>query len=160
MAIRKSNILDKIGSLIPGYKDYAARNELRNTDKKLREHLAKIIKESELLIINHQKKLINTRDMQSCKEWEISRKSMNTLFSKIKNNTYGVSSFFSDNQIKEDELEIIYTYDLEISERVGLISKTVQENINEVLSVILVMEQVKAIEKVLIKRLTFINQYK
>lgn len=160
MTQRKSNIIDKIGLLIPGYKGYAVRDELRNTDKKLRDNSSLIIQKCESLIITHQKKLINTSEIQSCKEWEISRKSLNTLFSKIKNTTYGASSFFSENQLKEEELEKIYSYDLEISERVSLISKTVQEEINEFLSAGLVSQQISAIESVLIKRLNFINQYK
>lgn len=160
MTIRKSNILDKIGSLVPGYKGYAVRDELRNTDKKLREHLAKIIQVAECLIILHQKTLIDANEMQSCKEWEISRKSLNTLFSKIKNSTYGESSFFSENQLKEEELEKIYSYDLEISERVSLISKTAQEEINEVLSSGFILQQIREIESIFIKRLDFINQYK
>ncbi|MGV1013131.1 MAG: hypothetical protein ACOYBS_11860 [Flavobacterium sp.] len=160
MTLRKSNILDKISSLIPGYNGYAVRDELRNTDKKLRENLARIVRESESLIITYQNSLINTNDMQSCKEWEISRKSLNTLFSKINNATYGESSFFSKNQLKVEDLEKIYSYDLEISERVSLISKTVEENMNEVLSAVLVKVQIRAIERVLINRFNFINQYK
>jgi len=160
MSERRINIFDKIGRLIPGYNGYAVRDELRNTDKKLREHLAKIIQDTESLIVTHQKKLIDKNEMQSCKEWEISRKSLNMLFSKIKNTVYGESSVFSENQLKEEELEKICSYDLKISESVSLISKTVKENINEVLSAVFVIEQIRAIEKVLIQRLNFINQYK
>jgi hypothetical protein len=160
MTTRKSNIFDKIGSLIPGYKGYAVRDELRNTDKKLREHLAKIIQEVESLIVLHQKTLIDANEMQSCKEWEISRKSLNTLFSKIKNCTYGESSFFSENQLKEEELEKIYDFDLEISERVSLISKTAQEEINQPLSSGFILQQIREIESIFIKRLDFINQHK
>ena len=160
MTTRKSNIFDKIGSLIPGYKGYVARDEFRNTDKKLREHLARIIQQAESLIVLHQKTLIDANEMQSCKEWEISRKSLNTLFSKIKNNTYGESSFFSENQLKEEELEKIYGYDLEISERISLISKTAQEEINQPLSSGFIIQQIREIESIFIKRLDFINQYK
>lgn len=160
MTSRKSNILDKIGSLVPGYKGYAVRDELRNTDKKLREHLAKIIQVAESLIILHQKTLIDANEMQSCKEWEISRKSLNTLYSKIKNSTYGESSFFSENQMKDEELEKIYAYDIEISERLSLISKTAQEEINEILSSGFILQQIREIESIFIKRLDFINQYK
>jgi hypothetical protein len=160
MTSRKSNILDKIGSLVPGYKGYAVRDELRNTDKKLREHLAKIIQVAESLIILHQKTLIDANEMQSCKEWEISRKSLNTLYSKIKNSTYGESSFFSENQMKDEELEKIYDFDLEISERVSLISKTAQEEINQPLSSGIILQQIREIESIFIKRLDFINQYK
>lgn len=160
MTIRKSNIFDKIGSLILGYKGYAVRDELRSTDKKLREHLAKIIQEAESLIVLHQKILIDANEMQSCKEWEISRKSLNTLFSKIKNSTYGESSFFSENQLKEEELKKIYDFDLEISERVSSIYKTAQEEINQVLSSGFILQQVREIESIYIKRLDFINHYK
>lgn len=160
MTLRKSNILDKIGSLIPGYNGYVVRDELRNTDKKLRENLVRILKDAETLISTHQKKLININALQSCQEWEFSRKSLNTLFTKIKNTTYGASSFFSKNQIDEEELEKINTYDLEIAERVSLISKTVQEDIDEVLSPLFVIEQIRAIENILIQRINFINQYK
>ena len=111
MSIKKSNILVKIGSLIPGYNGYAVRDELRNTDKKLRENLARTIQETELIIMTNQKILIDKNEIQSCKEWEISRKSLNTLLSKIKNATYGESSFFSENQLKEEELEKIYSYE-------------------------------------------------
>ena len=160
MTTRKSNIFDKIGSLIPGYKGYAFRDEFRNTDKKLREHLAKIIQEAESLIVLHQKTLIDANEMQSCKEWEISRKSLNTLFSKIKNSTYGESSFFSENQLKEEELEKIHWYDLEISERVSLISKTAQEEINQELSSVFILQKVSSIDNLLVKRTNYINQYK
>lgn len=160
MSKRITNILDKIGLLIPGYKGYAIREELRNTDKKLREHLARIIQDAESLIVLYQKTLIDANEMQSCKEWEISRKSLNTLFSKIKNSTYGESSFFSENQLKEEELEKIYDFDLEISERVSLISKTAQEEINQQLSSGFILQQIREIQSVFIKRLDFINQYK
>lgn len=160
MTLRKSNILDKIGSLIPGYNGYAVRDEMRNNDKKLRENLSRIIQETETLIVNQQKKLINLNELQSCKDWDISRKSLNTLFSKIKNATYGESSFFSSNKIDVEEFEKIHIYDLEISEKVNLISKTVQENVDDVLNAFLIIEQIKAIENILIQRVNFINQYK
>ena len=112
------------------------------------------------MIILHQKTLIDANEMQSCKEWEISRKSLNTLFSKIKNNTYGESSIFIENQLKEEELEKIYGYDLEISERVSLISKTAQEEINQELSSVFILQKVSSIDNLLVKRTNYINQYK
>ncbi len=160
MSHRKTNILDKIERLIPGYTGYAIRDEKRNTDKRTREFIALSIQQSENLIVQHQKTLINKGDVQQTKEWENLRKLLNTLYSKIKYASYGESSFFSENQLKEDELDMIHSIDLEMVEKTQFISKTVQEEIDEILSVVFVLNQIREIETLLLKRLNFINQYK
>lgn len=160
MSQRKINILDKIGRLIPGYTGYAIRDEKRNTDKKTREFIALSIQLSENLIIQHQKELLNKNEIQQMKEWETVRKLLNTLYSKIKNTSYGESSFFSENQLKEEELDMIYSFDLEISEKTTLISKTIQEEIDEILSIVFVIKQIRDIETLIVDRLNYINQYK
>ncbi len=160
MSQRKINILDKIGRLIPGYTGYAILDEKRNTDKKTREFIALSIQLSENLIIQHQKELLNKNEIQQMKEWETVRKLLNTLYSKIKNTSYGESSFFSENQLKEEELDMIYSFDLEISEKTTLISKTIQEEIDEILSIVFVIKQIRDIETLIVDRLNYINQYK
>jgi hypothetical protein len=160
MSQRKINILDKIGKLIPGYTGYTIREEKRNTDKKTREFIAHSIQQSENLIIQHQKGLLIKNEIQLMKEWESARKLLNTLYSKIKFAPYGESSFFSENQLKEEELDMIHSFDLEITEKTLFISKTVQEEINEILSVVFVLKQIKAIETLITERLNFINQHK
>ena len=95
-----------------------------------------------------------------CQQWEIARKSLNTIYSKIKNSSYGVSSFFAENQLKEEELEMIYTYDLKISECVSLIAKTVESEINEPMSAGFINQQVIAIDTIIVDRTNFINRFK
>ena len=160
MTKRNVNIFDKIGTLIPGYNGYAARDEKRNDDKKLRDELSRIINQTETLIEKHQQQLIKTGEMNLCKEWEIARKSLNTLYTKVKNATYSESSFFSNNQIKETELDEIYNIDYEIAERVHLIYKTADADINEVMSAGLIINQVKEVGNILNQRTTFINRHK
>jgi len=160
MTTRRTNLFERIGNMIRGYKGYSLRDEKRNTDKKLRDELSGIIQQSENSIIKHQQQLVKTGEMQLCQEWEIARKALNAIFSKIKNATYGESSFFSDQQLKETELDEIYKIDLEMSERVHLILKTVEEEINETMSAGFVNQQVREINAILIKRTNFINQFK
>lgn len=160
MTTRRTNLFERIGNMIRGYKGYSLRDEKRNTDKKLRDELSGIIQQCEKTVIKHQQQLVKTGEMQLCQEWEIARKALNTIFSKIKNATYGESSFFSDQQLKETELDEIYKIDLEMSERVHLILKTVEEEINETISAGFVNEQVREIDAILIKRTNFINQFK
>jgi hypothetical protein len=160
MTKRRVNIFDKIGTLIPGYNGYAARDEKRNDDKKLRDELSRIINQSETLIEKHQQQLIKKGEMNLCKEWEIARKAVNTIYTKVKNATYGESSFFSNNQIKETELDEIYNLEYEMAKRVHLIFKTADADIIEVMSAGLIINQVKEIDNILNERTTFINRYK
>ncbi|MBK8342216.1 MAG: hypothetical protein IPL12_02160 [Bacteroidetes bacterium] len=145
--------------MIRGYKGYALRDEKRNTDKKLREELSGIIQQSEQTVITHQQQLVKTGEMQLCQEWEIARKALNTIFQKSKM-LLTVNHLFSDQQLKETELDEIYKIDLEMSERVHLILKTVETEINETMSAGFVNQQVKEINAILIKRTNFINQFK
>jgi predicted transcriptional regulator len=160
MTQRRVNFFERIGKYIRGYKGYATREEKRNTDKKLRDDLAEKIRQSEIVIISHQQQLLKTGEIQRCQDWEIARKALNTVYSQIKNAVYGESSFFSDQQLKEAELDEIYKIDLEISERVSLIFKTIETEINELMSAGFILQQVNEIEKILSKRTNFINQFK
>ena len=160
MRQREKIFFEKIGNLIPGYKGYSTREEKRNNDKKLRNELAQTIRQAENTVVKHQQQLIKTGEMQLCQEWEITRKALNTIYPKIKNATYGESSFFSDQQLKESELENIYSIDLEILEHVNLIFKTVDADIDETMGAGIVTQQVREIDKIIIKRTNFINQFK
>lgn len=159
MTQRKINILDKIGSLIPGYKGYAIRDDKRNTDKKLREELANKIQQAEKEAILLQQELIRNKEIQKCQEWEIARKALNTITTKIINAPYGESSFFNNEQIKETELDNLYVIDLELAEIVDLISKTIKNEISGALSPIVVTQQVRKIENILNNRTTFLNKF-
>ena len=157
---RKINLFDKIGNLIPGYKGYVIRDEKRNTDKKFRDELVSRLNQSEEFIIRYQKDLIKSDDVTNLTLWEQSRKALNTISTKIKYSTYGESSFFSEKQLKEDELDAIYNIDLELAEKVSLIVKTILSDIAEPLSAGLVLNQIFDIEQILSKRTNFINEYK
>lgn len=157
---RKINLFDKIGNLIPGYKGYVIRDEKRNTDKKFRDELSSRLNESEKYLIHYQKELIPSNDIINLNQWEKARKALNTISTKIKHSTYGESSFFSEKQLKEDELDAIYNIDLELAEKVSLIVKTILSDIAEPLSAGLVLNQIFDIEQILLKRTNFINEYK
>lgn len=157
---RNKNILDRIGSLIPGYKGYSIRDEKRNSDKKLREHLSNYLQHVESSIIEHQSYLINKKDLNTCQEWEVIRKSLNTLLTKLRYAKYGESPFFSESQINESELDEIYQIDLRISERIDLIFNLINKHIKEVLAPISINESLKQLELLMNERLILISNYK
>ena len=156
---RKRNFFDKIGRLIPGYKGYTIREEKRNTDKKLRDILASKIANSEKEIISRQQNLISKKELKSCEEWELVRKSLNTLQSKIKFAPYGESSFFSENQLKEIELDQIHELDLSISESIDQLCSTIENQIRSFSSPE-VNHLIKNIENMIQGRSEFIQTFK
>lgn len=157
---RKINLFDKIGNLIPGYKGYVIRDEKRNTDKKFRDELVSRLNQSEEYLIRYQKELVSSNDVTNLTLWEQARKALNTISTKIKYTTYGESSYFSEKQLKENELDAIYNIDLELTEKVSLIVKTIQVEITEPMSAGFVLNQISDIEQILSKRTNFINEYK
>ena len=160
MTKRNINILDRIGSLIPGYKGYSLRDEQRNTDKKVRNHIANQLAIIEINIKEFQLKFIKSDKLLDATEIESARKAINTLLPKIKHAPYGVSGFFSTQQLKEDELDQIYSFDAEIAERVSnMLTLSHSLDIETIGSVTLV-QHCRNIDETLLKRTEFINQYK
>ena len=149
---RPVNILDKIGSLIPGYKGYVEREGRRNSDRVLRETLSDKLSKFEKVIVKEINNAINKSEIDTMRRLESDRKDVNTLLSKIRYAPYGASSFFSDQQIKEDELMTIYQFDLDLAESIDLLitidlSENLTDNINN-------------LENILVKRNQFIKENK
>lgn len=157
---KNNNIFDKIGSWIPGYKGYVVRGEKRNTDQKLREQLSRQIFNAEGLVINKQQQLIRQNAIHLSQEWEMVRKALNTLLSNVRFASYGESSFFAENQLKEKELDEIYTMDLQIAERIDLLCTIVTKHINDVLSPAAIIQNIREIDALIDKRANFIKNFK
>lgn len=124
---RKSNIFDKIGSLIPGYKGYADREARRNTDKILRESIAFKLFEVEKELYKRIEAAIKQKNSELAKEIDEVRKSLNTFTSNVKYAPHGDSGFFSDSKIKEDELEAIYIMDMELADKINELFSTMSD---------------------------------
>ena len=157
---RKKNFFDFIGKLLPGYKGYVIREEKRNTDKKLRDELAKRIENAKLMIIDFQQDLIKKNEIAFCQEWDLLRKSVDTLFSKIKYAAHGESSFFSEKQLKEIELDEIYNLDLKLVENVNLVCNSVELYIQDSSNPKPINKMVRDIEIALDNRNNYINTFK
>lgn len=123
---RKKNLFDMIGSLIPGYQGYVEREGRRQTDKILRNQIALLITYYEKLINAQIRIDLNNKNFEESNTLEVCRKKLNTLSSRIKYIPYGESSFFSNSQLKEEELLQIYSKDLQIMEIIISLKKSIQ----------------------------------
>jgi hypothetical protein len=152
---RIKNVFDKIGSLIPGYKGYADRDGRRNCDKILRDSISAQLSESEKNIYSQMKEALKIKDKSKMNELEEVRKETNTFLSKVKFAPYGATGFFSDNQIKEDELFSIYQYDFDLAESVKRFFELSTSD-----DLVATKNQLKNCTEILLKRNNYINEFK
>lgn len=152
---RTKNVFDKIGALIPGYKGYAERDGRRNCDKILRDKIATQLTECEKNFYSQMAVSFKMKDKLKMNNFEEIRKETNTFLSKVKFAPYGATSFFSNNQIKEDELLQIYQHDLELAESVSVLFEISRSN-----DPIASKSQLKECSDILIKRNNYINEFK
>jgi len=152
---RTVNILDKIGSLIPGYRGYAERDGRRNCDKQLRSILSSKLIECENTLVNRINEAITNSDKPLMRKIEVCRKLINTTQSKINYAPYGESGLFSDQQIKEDELMKIYHFDLDMAEVVCEIENIILEH-----NIESIMKKLSELDNVLRSRNQFIREHK
>jgi hypothetical protein len=160
MTQRKVNILDKIGSLIPGYKGYATRDNMRTSDKQIRTNASEKLIRIEEAIEEIKKDFIIKDKVQEATEFELVRKNINTLAAKIKHAQYGETALFSLNQIKEDELEQIQNFDLQISEQISLVQVLVETKKELSITSTALNQSLKEIAKTFQERNHFIQQFK
>ena len=119
---RTTNIFDKIGTLIPGYRGYQEREGRRECDRQLREQIA-----DKLYVIEKKiSALIDNAELSELAEIEKNRKKLNNLKDLIKYSPYGASAFFSDSAIKESELERIYQMDLDVLDSVEKLESDIE----------------------------------
>jgi hypothetical protein len=152
---RVKNIFDKIGALIPGYRGYADRDGRRNCDKILRDSISIQLSECEKIINAQMYDALKIKDKLKMNELEEVRKETNTLMSKIKFAPYGATSFFSDNQIKEEELFSIYQHDFELSDSVNQFFESLSSS-----DISFSKSQLKICSNILQKRNNYINEFK
>lgn len=152
---RKKNVFDKIGSRIPGYQGYKDRDNRRNCDKLLRVKISDKISNCEKTLSDRMNSEIKKNNLDVLVEIEEYRQRLNTLSDRIKYAPYGESSFFSNTQIKENELQQIYTLDLE------LYTKLQNSEIHlKDLSFSEIDNFINSIEALIIKRNDFIKECK
>lgn len=154
---RTTNILDRIGSLIPGYSGYAKRDNQRISDKLLRNQIATRLVEVENAINDMQKKAARREIDVDLLILEELRKGCSTLSAKIRNAAYGASALFDKEQIKEEELEEIYRLDEYILDQVEHLNLLMQQDHEANFLVAAIRSKLKEVENAFNERKDYIQ---
>ena len=117
-ATSRRNIFERLVSKIPGLKSYIERETRRDVDKMQRDWLAAQVDRSRQAVqgkIRDWSRSGNLQDLDIAASLE---KQLDRLANRIRHADYGYTGFFDAVKIREDELDIIYEFDLRLSETV------------------------------------------
>ncbi len=112
---------------IPGVRTYREREHRRETDKKLREHLASRLQE----IRSQMKKVVldlsSKGQMEPLAKLDHLSSHLQQMADTIRYASYGYSGIFDLEKIREEELSQLYTFDLSLVDDLEKIQKSVSE---------------------------------
>lgn len=119
------DLVTRIGSKIPGFSGYIDRQERRNSDKLLRETIAKRIMEQHKRISELQVELVNEGELSYIDDLEKAAIRLQTFADRVRTATRGYSSVFEAVKIDEEALNKILQYDNALLDMVDQVSTAV-----------------------------------
>lgn len=114
-------------SKVPGVRTYREREHRRETDKKLREHLASRLQEFRSQIKRVVFDLTSHGQTESLARLDRLSSHLQQVADTIRYASYGYSGIFDLEKIREDELDRLYTFDLLLVDDLERIQKTLGE---------------------------------
>jgi hypothetical protein len=112
---------------IPGVRTYREREHRRETDKKLREHLASRLQEFRSTLKKVVLDLTTKGQMDSLARLDRLSSHLQQISDTIRYAAYGYSGIFDLEKIREEELDRLYSFDLLLVDDLERIQKSVEE---------------------------------
>lgn len=106
------NLFEVVGSLIPGYKGYREKEMRRDCDRILREAIVKWLTDRNPAIDQAIARCTREARFDLIQPIEEIRRSVDALAQQVKHAARGYSGFFDSMQVKEEDLDRLYRYDL------------------------------------------------
>jgi DNA-directed RNA polymerase beta' subunit len=119
------DIIKKIIGKIPGFSGYFDKQNRKAADKMLRETVASRFEEQWKRISGIQRDLVNNQQIELVDDVEQASIKLRQFIDRIKNASYGYSSFFDNVKVDNEELSAVYQYDLTLLEKSDAVSSAV-----------------------------------
>lgn len=126
--VTKESLADKAAKLariIPGISSYQDKEKLRDTDKRLREHIASILSEERSRIEDLKAQLAKALKLDPLDDLDALTRRMHKLADTITFAAYGYASLFDQASVDKKRLEELYNYDMSLEEEISVIKGTV-----------------------------------
>lgn len=115
----------KILEKIPGFGGYVERQKRRDSDKILRETLARRFEEQYNRVSGVQRELISQGEIAYVDDLESSAIKLRTFADRVRRASRGYSGLFDAVKINENELKMLYQYDADMLDLVDEVSRAI-----------------------------------
>ena len=116
---------ERITEKIPLYKGYKDKEDRREADTLLREHLVKLLGEQRQKAEDVASQMLTGAGMMQLDDIGRANTRLQTLIDKVDTAAQGYAGLFDAVKIKEDELDILYEFDQNMMQQVDEISAAI-----------------------------------
>jgi len=103
--------IEKLVAKIPGYKGYKEKEQRREADKLLRDHIANRLRTVKTQLDGLQVDLIGAGKIDLLDEAGSAATQIQTFIDRLRTASYGYAGLFDAARIKEDDLDRVYEFD-------------------------------------------------
>jgi hypothetical protein len=126
-ARERRNILERLGSKIPGFSGYLEREMRREVDKLQRDWLADQVDRARFAINGKIREWSRQGRLENLDRASSIEKALDRLANRIRHADYGSSGFFDAVKIGETELDRLYEFDLALTDTVEYLALQVEQ---------------------------------
>jgi hypothetical protein len=118
--------LERLARLIPGVGRYQDREGLRETDKRVRVHVAELLADLHRMVEGAERRLAEANLLDRLPGMERVARLLNTLADRIRFASYGFAGVFDLRKIRQRELAALHRFDVGLVEAVSRLRAPVQ----------------------------------
>ncbi|MBI2930358.1 MAG: hypothetical protein HYY16_01795 [Planctomycetes bacterium] len=111
------NLFEKIGRFVPGYTGYAEKETRRDTDRILRGAIVKILSDRRPALDQAIAELIKSSRLDSIDRLSQIKRKLDNAAALVRTAPQGYSGFFDTVQVKTEDLDRLYRFDLDLREK-------------------------------------------
>jgi hypothetical protein len=124
---KAAKILTKAARVLPGIGSYQDKESLRESDKKLRDHISSRLAQSVASLERSKAELSRTGALSQLKELDDLSRHMDKLSRTIRYAARGYAAVFASNQVDEKALSDLFEFDLSLKEDINSLETLVSK---------------------------------
>jgi hypothetical protein len=124
---KAAKILTKAARVLPGIGSYQDKESLRESDKRLRDHISSRLAQSVATLERSKSELSRTGALSQLKELDDLSRHMDTLSRTIRYAARGYAAVFASNQVDEKALSDLFEFDLSLKEDINSLETLVSK---------------------------------
>ena len=125
MGDKPDSFLHKIAGIVPGFKGYMERERRRDADKLLRTYLASQYANGRARLTRVQQGMVRGRNLDYIAEVDRIAGVLQRFIDRLNTATYGYSGLFDPVKVEEQDLDMLYAFDMSLTSGVDQVSSAI-----------------------------------